>query len=85
MCKTLERMLNTRFLDYFYINKTLYNIQCGGRAKRSTTDDLVRVESAVRETFVKDEFMVSNLNLLYLEKPMTQLGGMAYFQGGSNV
>ena len=44
ICKTMERMINRRLTDYFDMNKSLTNIQCGGRTKRSTIDHLVRLE-----------------------------------------
>ena len=59
ICKTMERMINRRLTDYFDMNKSLTNIQCGGRSKRSTIDHLVRLEHSIRESFAHGEHTVS--------------------------
>ena len=59
MCKTFERMVSSRLTWYLETNKILSNIQNGFRKQRSTTDQLVRLESFVREAFVRGEHVVS--------------------------
>jgi len=57
--KTVERMITTRLSDYLDMHSVLHRIQCGCRRNRSTTDHLVRLETAVRQTFAYGEHMVS--------------------------
>lgn len=59
MCKTFERMVSTRLTWYLETNKILTEIQSGFRKQRGTTDQLVRLESFVREAFVHGEHAVS--------------------------
>jgi len=51
--------------------------QSGFRKSRSTTDQLIRLESYIREAFVRREPVVSVF--FDLEKCMTRHGSMAYF------
>jgi potassium voltage-gated channel Eag-related subfamily H protein 8 len=50
VCKTMERMINARFVWFLESNGLLSNIQCGFRQGRSTLDHLVRFENLVFET-----------------------------------
>ena len=59
LCKTLERLINDRLLDYLEANKKFSNIQCGCRRYKSTTDHLVRLENQIRTAFAKGEHFVS--------------------------
>ena len=59
LCKTFERLINYRLLDYFDQHKSIANIQCGGRPKRSTTDHLIRLEHSIKEAFAHNEHFVS--------------------------
>ena len=59
LSKTLERMINTRLCDYLEMKKELSNIQNGGRRGRSTTDHLVRLETAIRRCFAHGKLFVS--------------------------
>lgn len=51
--KTFERMVNNRLMFYLEANHCLDNNQCGFRAARSTTEHLVRLETTIREAFVR--------------------------------
>ena len=53
LCKTFERMVNSRLTWYLESNKILNDVQSGFRKQRSTTDHLVRLESFVWEAFVR--------------------------------
>ena len=55
LCKTLERMINTLLIWFLESNGLITNFQCGFRSKRSTVDHLVRLETFVREAFIKKE------------------------------
>ena len=48
VCKVMERMVNNRLVWYLEINKIITPTQSGFRKGRSTTDQLVRLESYPR-------------------------------------
>ena len=59
LCKTLERMMNARVVWYLEINNLLSPVQSGFRSERSTNDNLVRLETFIRDAFVKKEHVVA--------------------------
>ena len=59
ICKTLERMINTRLVLYLEFNNLLSPVQSGFRSERSTNDNLVRLETFIRDAFVKKEHVVA--------------------------
>ena len=59
LCKTFERLVNHRLVWFLEKNKILTEYQSGFRKSRSTTDQLVRLESYIREAFVRREHVVS--------------------------
>ena len=59
VCKTLERMINERLVWYLESQNIITNFQCRFRKGRSTTDHLVRLESFIRDAFIKKEHVVS--------------------------
>ena len=65
LCKTMERMLNDRLVYVLEYNGLITDFQCGFRKNRSTTDHLVRLETFIRDAFVKKEHVAV---FFYLEK-----------------
>jgi ribonuclease HI len=59
VCKTMERMVNSRLMWYLEVNHILTPNQSGFRKRRSTVDQLVRLESLIREAFVKKQHVVA--------------------------
>lgn len=57
--KIFERLVNNRLMYYIEENGCLDQYQCGFRAARSTVDHLVRLETAIREAFVRRQHCVS--------------------------
>ena len=59
VCKTMERMINDRLTRFLESNNIITNFQSGFRHQRSTNDHLVRLETFIREAFIKKEHLVS--------------------------
>ena len=59
LCKTLERMVNDRFVWYLEKNNLIVDVQSGFRRQRGTIDHLVRFETFVREAFINKQDVVS--------------------------
>ena len=59
LCKTMERMVNNRLVYYLEYNGILTAYQSGFRKHRSTIDQIIRLETAVREAFIKREHAVA--------------------------
>ena len=59
LCKILERMINKRFTWFFESNDHISRFQSGFRTKRSTTDNLVRLETFIRDAFIKKEHVIA--------------------------
>ena len=51
ICKTFERMVNERLIHYLESKGIITRFQAGFRAERGTVDQLVRLE-----TFIRDDF-----------------------------
>ena len=56
-----ERMINLRLTWFLESNNLLSNLQTGVRAKRSTIDQIVRIETLIREAFIIKEHLVALL------------------------
>ena len=52
-------MINTRLIWFLESNGLITNFQCDFRSKRSTVDHLVRLETFVREAFIKKEHLTA--------------------------
>ncbi|GFV34598.1 probable RNA-directed DNA polymerase from transposon X-element [Trichonephila clavipes] len=58
-CKTFERMVNTRLVYVLEKEKCIPPLQSGFRKGRSTLDNLVFLESQIRDAFVRRNHLVS--------------------------
>jgi ribonuclease HI len=59
ICKTFERMVNDRLMWYLETKGCLSALQSGFRKQRSTTDQLVRLETFIRDGLLRGEHVVS--------------------------
>ena len=59
LCKTLEKMINTRLVWYLEFNNLFSPVQSGFRSERSTNNNLIRLETFIRDAFIKKEHEVA--------------------------
>ena len=59
VCKTMERLVNSRLVWCLETKGLLTDLQCGFRQGRSTIDHLVRFETFIREAFVKKQHVLA--------------------------
>ena len=59
LCKTLERLINERMMEFFIMNKVLTTAQSGGQKGRSTVDHLIRLEDTIKTAFANKEHFIS--------------------------
>ena len=59
LCKLMERMINNRLTWYLETNNLISRWQSGARQNRSTVDQLIRLETYVREAWARKEHVVS--------------------------
>ena len=59
LCKTLERMINTRLICFLESTGLITKFQCGFRSKQSTVDHLVHLETFVREALIKKDHLTA--------------------------
>ena len=59
LCKTMERMVNSRLTWFLQSNNIITPLQSGFQRNRYTLDHLVRLESFIREAFIKKEHLVA--------------------------
>ena len=59
LCKTMERIINTRLVWFREKNNILTKYQSGFRKGRTATDQLIRLESFIRDSFLKGNHVVS--------------------------
>ena len=59
LCKTLERMINKRLVWYLVSKNLITPIQSGFRSEHSTNDQLIRLETFIRDAFVNREQVVA--------------------------
>ena len=61
LCKKLENIINKRLTWFLEFNNHISRLQSGFRTDRSTTDNLVRLETFIRDAFIKKEHVVAVL------------------------
>ena len=60
LCKTVERMINKRLTWFLESNNNhISRFKSGFKSDRSTTDNLVRLETFIRDAFIKKEHVVA--------------------------
>ena len=59
LCKTLERMANGRLMWFLEDTNAISEHQCGFRKNKSTLDHLVKLETKIREAFIRKDHFVS--------------------------
>ena len=59
LCKLMKKLVNKRLMWFLENGNLLSNLQCGFRKNRSTMDHLVRLETFIREAFIRGEHMVA--------------------------
>jgi ribonuclease HI len=59
LCKTMERMINDRLVWYLERNNIISRYQSGFRKNRSTLDNLIRLETHIREGFIQKAHTVA--------------------------
>ena len=59
LCKTMERMINVRLVWYLESNNLLTPAQSGFRKGRCTLDHLVRLETYIREAFLRKKRLIA--------------------------
>ena len=59
LCKLFERIINKRLVFYLENNGIITECQSGFRKSKSTIDHIIRLESAVRQAFIKKEHLVT--------------------------
>ncbi|GFT73322.1 probable RNA-directed DNA polymerase from transposon X-element [Trichonephila clavipes] len=57
--KLMERMVSARLMFHLESHNLLSPLQSGFRKSRSTTDNLLRLETSIREAFVKKQYNIS--------------------------
>ena len=59
LCKTMERMINDRLVWFLESNQLITKYQAGFRKNNCTNDHLIRLESFIRDAFIKKEHVVA--------------------------
>ena len=59
LCKTMERMVNERLVHHLERNRILTKFQCGFRNDMSTTDQLVRLDTYIRDALIDNDHAVA--------------------------
>ncbi|GFR02022.1 RNase H domain-containing protein [Trichonephila clavata] len=59
LSKLMERIVSARLMFHLESHNLLSPLQSGFRKSRSTTDNLIRLETSIREAFVKKQYNIS--------------------------
>ncbi|GFU08712.1 RNA-directed DNA polymerase from mobile element jockey [Trichonephila clavipes] len=59
LSKLMERIVSARLMFHLESHNLLSPLQSGFRKSRSTTDNLLRLETSIREAFVKKQYNIS--------------------------
>ena len=59
LCEALERVINARLVWCLESNNLISPVQSGFRSERSTNDNLIRLETFIRDAFIKKEHVVA--------------------------
>ena len=59
LCKTFERIVNDRLVWFLEQNDIITKFQAGFRRGRSTTDQLLRLETSIREAFIREQHLIA--------------------------
>ena len=59
LCKTMERIVNSKLTWYIELQMVITEFQSGFRRHRSTVDNLVTLEISIRDAFVCRKHLVS--------------------------
>ena len=59
ICKTVERMVNERLIHFLEKNNILTKFQAGFRTERSTLDQLVRLDTFIKDAFAAGDHVVA--------------------------
>lgn len=59
MCKILERILNNRLIWFLEQHHRISPLQSGFRKHRSTLDNLMNLETDIREAFLKNQYLTA--------------------------
>ena len=59
LCKTMERMINSRLTWYLETNGLITNMQTGFWKRRGTIDHLIRLETFIREAFIRKQHLTA--------------------------
>ena len=69
-------MINSRLVWYLECNNLISPFQSGSRSGRSTNGHLVRLETFIRDAFIKKAHLIAVF--FDLERPMTRNRSMGY-------
>ena len=77
LCKTMERMVNSRLTWYLERHMVITEFQSGFRKRRSTVDNFVILETSIRDAFVGRKYLV--FIFLIWRMLMILLGNMVFY------
>ena len=72
LCKTFEKMVNRRLIEYLENNKILAETHCGFRKYRSTIDHLVRFVTYIRKALARGERGVMTSEKICIQRELEE-------------